>query len=46
MLMEKFLCKQRVGQDWATELNWTEEYLKFCDIRVADMELRNIDFES
>ena len=28
--VRRFMGSQRVGHDWATELNWTDDYNQFC----------------
>ena len=30
--MLQFMGSQRVGHDWATELNWTEFMAELCDL--------------
>ena len=38
----RFMGWQRVGHDWATELNWTEPYFDFCFIVVVWNQTPNI----
>ena len=29
----RFMGSQRVGHNWGTKLNWTESWLKFCEVK-------------
>ena len=33
---------QRVGHDWATELNWTEQYISLSSIEIPENNNENL----